>query len=288
MSYTRATVGQSIPLTQTLYSDGDPTDLGTVTIGIVDANGDTIVAPGTAVTDNSDGTYEYTLAKQTELGFLIATWKVTSGSDFVSYIEVVGNELYNEAQMRAFGDGAITASDYSDTDVARARDAATDYLEQQTGRSWITRYARVVLPGSGGPSVWLENGYSVTSSGVLLDRPGRNRDVTRVIAVNGSAPSNVTVTPHGELLKTEGHWEASSQSDPLNVAIQYVYGLPYSLDGVDRIAMMLARHFLVASRQPANAVSYNDALGTYQFDQTRIPREVWDWIRAHRAHAPFG
>ena len=178
---TRVLVGQSALLTFTAYQDGTETDLGTITIGIVDANGDTVVASGTAVTDNSDGTYTYTLAKQTEVNFLIATWSVSGGADFESYVDVVGSELFNETTARAFAAKADATSalkplasedEYPDSVIAGERDRITDDLEQWTGRSFISRYARLELKGTGSSVLSLRDGKCVRSDGYHLNRPG--------------------------------------------------------------------------------------------------------------------
>ena len=288
-TYTRVLVGQATTQTVTLYADGTVTDLGTLTYGITDATGATVVAAGSSVTDAGNGTYTYTLAKQTAPKFLIVALAVGSGPDFEDYIEVVGSELFNEAQLRAFDDGAISdTTTYTDALIAQARDRVTDFLEQQTGRSWIRRYARVELSGSGGPSLYLSEGQCRTSVGLPLDRSGRSRDVIRLLTVDGSAPSSVEVTASGTLLKTDGYWTRWSQGDPFNVTVEYEYGLPYPIDGVDRIAMKIARNQLVANRIPGNAVGYSNDLGSFQFDPSRLDREAWEWIKSHRAHAPFG
>jgi hypothetical protein len=60
------------------------------------------------------------------------------------------------------------------------------------------------------------------------------------------------------------------------------------VDGVDRIAMMIARHQMVSSRVPAGAASFTDAVGSYSFDETRLPYEAYHWIKQHSSGAFFG
>ena len=289
---TRVLVGQGALLTFTAYDDGTQTDLGTITIGITDAAGSTVVASGTAVTDNGDGTYEYSLAKQTDVNLLIATWSVSGGADFTTYIEIVGSELFNEAQLRAFDNSALSdATDFPDADIAATRDRVTDYIEWATGTSFIRRYCRTVLAGSGNRNIWLSDGFHVTSGGYPLNRPGAGKDVVRVIAANDGAAvtlADIDVNPSGQLALTDGVWTKSATSDPWNVAVDYEYGHPYPDGAVDRVAMLIAQQWLTSNRIPSNAASFTDPLGSYTFDETRLPFEAYQWIKAHRTPVFFG
>lgn len=290
MSITRVLVGQASTLTMTAYSSGDQTDLGTFTIGIVDANGDTVVTSGTAVTDNGDGTYQYSLAAQTEPNLLTITWTEAAGTTLVTYVEVVGSILFDEAALRTFDDDAISSTtDYTDADILAMHDRVADYLEHATGRSWIRRYARCIAAGTGSNNLYLDEAIFRTAAGLPLDRPGATRDIVAIIsASDGTAITKTNVLPFGDrLVRTDAAWTAPSITNPYNVTLEYEYGLPYSVDGVDRIAMLIARHWLVASRIPGNAASFTDTLGSYTFDETKLPFEAYQWIKSHRAHAFF-
>ena len=292
MTVSTMQVGQAATITFTAYSDGTQTDLGTITIGIVDANGDTVVASGTAVTDNSDGTYEYTVAKQSEPNFLTATWSVAGGADFTTYIDVQGSVLFNEAQLRGFDDQAISdTTAYTDAAIAETHQRVIERMEAFTGRAWVRRYNRMVLPGSGSRFLALELDKSVTAAGITLNRPGATQDIiSPVIRANDGAAvtvGNITVLPGGILQRTDAAWTQAQSDSPLNVTIEYEYGQPYPVDAADRIGMLIARHWLVGSRIPSHASSFNDALGTYGFDETRLPLEAWQWLKDHRIQGFF-
>lgn len=288
---TRVLVGQGAQLTFTAYDDGTQTDLGTVTIGIVDGNGTTVVAAGTSVTDNSDGTYEYVLAKQTSVGFLTATWSVTGGADFTTYVEVVGSQLFNEAQLRAFDNSALTdATKYPDAEIAATHDRVADYLEHATGRSFIRRYCRTRLAGSGNRCLYLSDGIPLLSSGYPLNRPAAGTDIIRVISATDGTTKTVSDIDiqSDQLALTTGVWASSTTADPFNVVVEYEYGLPYPDGAADRIAMMIAQQWLTSSRIPSSAASFTDPLGSYTFDETRLPFEAYQWIKAHRTPVFFG
>lgn len=293
MSSTRAITNQATTLTMSAYNDGTLTDQGTFTIGIVDANGDTVVAAGTAVVDNADGTYEYTLAAQTEPNFLTATWTEAGGTTYATFVEVIGSVLFAEHQLRAFDSAMLTSTTkYLDADILAAHDRVSDYIEHQTNRSWIRRYNRVEIAGSGGYDMHVADGEPRTSAGVPLFRPGWSKDVIRLLGVQidgGTIDvSDFKVAPSGLITRTDGTWTKPTSTNPRNVVVEYEYGQPYPVDGVDRIAMMIARHQLVASRVPGSAQSFTDAAGSYTFDETRLPYEAWHWIKAHQAGTFFG
>lgn len=270
-------------LTKTWYVDGTATDVGTVTIGIVDANGDTVVSSGTAVTDNSDGTYEYALAVQTEPTILTVTW--TSGSQsLVDELEVVGGWLFTENQARNHGKKAdetaplASATEYPDSWIADERDRIADLLEQWTGVSWIPRYNRERLYGTGTRSIEVEK-----------------REVTEILSATVSSTSvstsNVEILPDGLLWRKDGLWTAGTASNPLNVTIEYVHGYDRLRNGVDRIALDLLLHRLVPRTTPDNLLSMDTEFGTQRFIQaggpmrnpTGLPK-VDQWIRENSRH----
>lgn len=294
MTAARALVNQATTLTLSTYNDGTLADQGTVTIGVVDSNGDTVVSTGTAVTDNSDGTYSYTLAAQTEPNFLTATWTEGSGAPiFATHIDVIGSVLFAEHQLRAFDSSMLAStSKYADADILAAHDRVADYLEQATDRSWIRRYCRVELAGNGGYDLYVGDGHAKTSAGLPLHRPGRARDLIRVLGVTVDGTSidvaNFKVQPSGVVTRTDNTWTKPTLTNPNNVVIEFEYGQPYPVDGVDRIAMLMARQQLVATRIPSSAQSFSDPAGSYTFDESRLPYEAYHWIKRHKAGAFFG
>ena len=136
-------------LIKSWYVDGTATDVGDVTIGVVDGNGDTIVAAVTATTNNADGTYTYSLADQPNPDQLVIPWtRADTSADLIDRIELVGNWLFTEAQARAFHAKADAASalkplnsegEYPDDVIADERLRIQDDLESWTGPSWVPR-----------------------------------------------------------------------------------------------------------------------------------------------------
>lgn len=285
-------------LTKTWYINGTATDVGTVTIGIIDANGDTVLAAGSTTTNNGDGTYTATLADQTQPNVLFITWtRTNTGSDLTDTLEIVGSQLFTEAQIRAFDNsdgttGALSsATVYPDAALADERDRVTDLLEQWTGRSWISRYCRIVAPGPSGYRLALSSGHRRAANGRPVGGPGYTYGVTELIRVNdGASVSGATFDPiTGHVWRTDSAWTKSSTSSLFNVTVEYVYGEPWPTEGVDRIAMLLVRDRLVKSKIPDSAISIQNDDGAMQLvreggpfqNVSRIP-EVNAWVAAHR------
>ena len=289
--------------------DGTDTDVGDVTIGVVDGNGDEIVAASTATTNNADGTYTYSLADQANPDQLKITWtRADTSADLVDRVELVGNWLFTEAQARPFrakADAAsaliplASATEYPDDVIANARLDILDDLEQWTGRSWVPRYCRVELAGRGSPILPL-SGIARTSDGFPLNRSGRSTDIAQLLTltVGGTSQtvSNYVLDPIGNnLISKGGAFPSATRSDPFNVVVEYVYGMPTIVDGVDRIALKLLVDRLVPSAFPDRALSVDTDFGTTRFVQpggpqdnkSRVP-EVNSWVRDHNYRLPLG
>ncbi len=302
--------GGPYTLIKSWYVDGSlGTGVGDVTIGVVDGNGDEIVAVSTATTDNGDGTYTYSLADQPNPDQLKITWtRADTSADLVDRVELVGNWLFTEAQARTFhakADAAsaliplASATEYTDAIIADERLRITDDLEQWTGRSWVPRYCRVELKGNGSPILSL-SGFARTSDGFPLNRSGRSMDIATLLTltVGGTSQTvgNYVLDPvGGNLISTGGAFPSTTISNPYNVVVEYVYGMPTIVDGVDRIALKLLVDRLVPSAFPDRALSVDTDFGTTRFVQpggpqdnaSRIP-EVNDWVKRHNYRLPLG
>lgn len=287
-------------LTKTWYVDGTATDVGTVTIGVTDANGDTVVAAGTATTNNADGTYTYSLADQTQCNILFVTWtRSDTGADLVDRIEVIGSLLFTEAEARAF-DNALGQSqaNYTDADIADWHMRIANDLEQWTGQSFIERYARIKTAGTGRYHLLLADGQPLASDGSQAGGPGyafRPRSIIRANDGSDITTTNIEAYVDGRLQRTDAVWTVSSSSTPRNVTVEYTYGHTYQVDNVNRIALLLLRDRLVP--QPTDyggrATSFTGDMGTWRFETpgmrgnvSTIP-EVNAWVKRHRVKVPF-
>ncbi len=277
-------------VTWTWYVNGTATDVGTVTVTITDGNG-TAVDTAAATTNVGDGIYTYTLAVQTNVTILKFAW--TDGtSTQTDTMTVVGGWLYTEVAARAFDDAALTSvSKYSDKKIADIRQQVTADLETWTHRAWVPRYCRVELPGNGAYGLPLAAAHVRLSDGTPLRASGFLADIRSIITVTvggtSVTTSNVKIVA-GELLRTDSTWTYPTTANPLNVVIEYEYGLNPLTDGSDRIGLLLTRDRLIASNISDRASSFSDEPGSYQFVTPGVGRavsnipEVNRWVMDHQ------
>ena len=272
---------------------------------MVDANGDTVVASGTAVTDNADGTYAHTLSAASEPNLYYVTLTESGGDSFTIPIEVAGDVLFSELDARQFGAKANgtaplnSATEYTDAMLLKERNQISDLLEQWTSRSWVPRYARREIPGTGAKDLWLGDGEPRASDGRALYRPGSLTDVREIISVtiNGTAvtASNVKFdSTNGHLFRTDGSFTRQTQTNPYNIVVEYTYGMDPWVDGARRIGLLLAVDRLVPSAISDRATSFTDELGTLRFETpgrfgnvSTLP-EVNHWVKTHTRRIPLG
>jgi len=295
-------------LNKSWYDEGGTAaDVGDVTIGIIDGNGDTIIAAGTATINAGSGVYTYSLADQPNPDQLTVTWTDVDTTDTrIERREVVGNWLFTENQARTFHAKAdatsaliplASATEYTDAMIADERLRIQNDLEQWTGRSWVPRYCRLETSGNGSRTLPL-SGFARTSDGYMLNREGRTNDVAQLLTltVGGTAKTvgDYVLDPvAGNLVSTVGSFSTATASDPYNVVVEYVYGLSHLADGVDRIALKLLVDRLVPSAFPDRALSVDTDFGTTRFVQpggpmnnvSRVP-EVNSWITRHNYRVP--
>ena len=241
-------------LTKTWYVDGSASDVGTVTIGIVDADGTEVVAAGTAVTDNTDGTYEYSLAIQTEVADLSVTWTNNDGQALTDRVAVVGGWLFTIAELRAFHASDLTAAAYPNDDVGAMRTLITAEFERICGVAFVPTYKRQVLPGTG-------------TRELEVDRP-------KLSSVLACTIGTATVTGFvvDELLpvvyRTGGVFNLATSTNPRNVTISYRHGHETVPPDIRRAAKIAAHSRLkkdvTGAGVPYSASSWNDGTGQYQ------------------------
>lgn len=282
----------AVDLTKQWMEDGTVVDVGVVTYDLTDFD-DTAVASGTATKSGSGVNTEYKISvpNQTELGLLTLTWTRASGAKLVDHIEVVGGQLFTEAEARNFDSATFADEDeYPDAEIAAERLRITDLLEEWTATSWIPRWRRLKLAGNNRYRLPLFLSHlSQGGSG----GQGAGWDTIRIqsCTIDGEDIDVANFEPvDGFAHRTDSYWPWPSTLDPLNVTLDIVYGMPYLIDGVDRIGKLLLADRLPSSRVAAHATRFTDELGTSDFSAenmgrpTRIP-EVNAWLRGHNDRA---
>lgn len=285
------------PTTQTKkwYLNGTQADVGDVTYAVVDGAG-TIVTSGTATkTGTGTGTvYTFNLAVIANPTVLRVRWTRTdSGAYLDDWLEVFGSQLFTEAEARAkqtVGQAAPLADEtkYPDDMIATWRLKIGEGFEQRTGRSWVRRYCRVELAGRGGYRLSLHDGEARTALGAEVGGAGRRWDIRRIISatVDGVAVSAGNITIGGSVLhRTDGTWGMATSSDPLNVVVEYEYGIDPTWEAHEN-ALRAILALAPPQSQSDWVTTISDDGGSRSFELAWPPK-VWDWLKTADMRLPI-
>ena len=214
-------------------------------------------APSTA-NGLQPGEVSFVLPSQSEVTRLRVVWTATVGGtlrNVTSYIEVVGEHLFDIADLRTFEWGGFTqggapladSAKYPDAKLQQYRDQVADEIEQWTGTAPMERYTSAILhPRAGSKRLPLDQYHP-----------------RRVLSFkNGTVAWTPTLIGELQLGIASIEHPYRSFSDP--VVIEYVRGLaqvPATVaEAAKKITVLKAR----PSQIPARAISLTDERGTMQ------------------------
>lgn len=277
----------------TFTVDFGSASVGSVTVDITRSDGTALITAG-VTTDNTDGTYDYSLsvANNDQLDRLKLDWTVASTSEVLTtYEEIVGSLLFTIDEARnktitGLQTPLSSSASYSDTAVSDARRRITEQFEQRTGRSWIRRYCRVEVPGSGDRYLSLWDGHARDADGNELAGDGRFRNVASVMSatVNGTTVSTSNIVVDGSyLVLKSGVWSSSTIANPFNVTVEYEYGFKPVPAEANDAGLRVALATLVASDVSDYASTFTNPDGTLSYPQGGLvyPSRVWEWLKQH-------
>lgn len=247
-------------LSHTFEVGETPTDsTTTVTVSIVDANG-TVVSSGSAsLAGAGTGTYTYTLPGQAGLGVLTASWSATIAGAAVletDAVEVVGGFFFRLSELRASDATLSDTAKYTGAALAVARLETEVECEAICDRTFVPRYRRLTLDGTG------------TQDLVIGDAELRTIRAARISQQPGQAFVALTVTELAALAligdrvlrRTDSAvWTLGTG----NVIIEYEHGLDLPPDDLRRASLVRARTRLNIHRSgiPDRAMSFQIAEG---------------------------
>jgi len=273
-------------LTVTFYSGETGTDAstGSVTIGIVDEAGATVVGSGTSTSSSGSGVYTYDLAAQTNLKKLTATWSGTFGSamTFDTAHEIIGGWYATPAEVRAMDSILGEATTFPLADLIDSIDYATAIVDDYTGASWCQRYHRFVLNGTDSDLIRVPVMFPTTLLSASIDGT----------ALTAGEISEVALFDDGLLQRKSDTW---AFTDPGNlVLIEVEAGVGASAPNDIRwAARTLARYHLLeqVSRIPDRAISVQSEFGQIQLAQPGMNRptplpDVNVVLNRHRHRGP--
>lgn len=175
----RARRGGTATATLVLYDEeGEaPVDsTSDVTVAVARDDGSVVVPAGTATTKPPGTTGRYQLALSAahtaELDRLTLTWTTSEGTRTTT-VEIVGGHYFEVAELRSAN---LPASKFTTVQLAGARTWITDLIDRECGTSFVSRYHRAALDGSGVSALALPAPYvrrllAVTVDDVALTAP---------------------------------------------------------------------------------------------------------------------
>ena len=208
---------------QAVDQNGEPSDPGTTTVGVVGSDGSVILAPGTATTAGAVATSRVVSVPAQSVDQLTVTWSGATASA-VTYVDVVGGVFFTSAQLRAQEPTVASSSSYPLTAILDARQIVETVFEQRTRTAFVPRFK--VLE---------------TSTGRKVGRSGI-RSVSWVQYVDGTYTTDATVIANAVEVSQPGI-ECASNVDRVGV----IFGFDTCPADVARVAMLYARHLLTAS-----------------------------------------
>lgn len=260
-------------LSHTFLVDETPTDAtGTVTYAVVDAVGVSVASGNATLAGAGTGTYTFVLPAQAALKALTVTWSATvAGSATVAttYAEVVGGFFFSLAQGRASDATLADTAKYTTADLAGARLEVEWECEHICDRSFVPRYARVVLDGTGGDQLLLQHPLADRSiAEVRAIRSVRMADSPdgTFTAFSAGQLADLAVADDGTLTRTGGDAFTEGRS---NVVVELEYGLDSPPADLVRQALVRFRTALNTHKSgiPDRATSYTMGdLGTFRLD----------------------
>jgi hypothetical protein len=282
-------------LTKRWYVDGTQSDVGVVTYAVTNGAG-TVIASGTATKSGAAATTIYTFSLPTvaDPTVLRIRWtRSDTGAYLDDLLEVFGSLLFTEAEARAkqtTGQIAPLADEtkYPDDLIATWRLKIQEAFEERTGRSWVRRYCRLETSGRGLWELGFHDGYNRTSWGAEVGGAGRQWDIRRILSatVGGVAVTVGDLRILGSTLHhTVGTWGLGSLADPLNVVVEYEYGIDPTWEAHENgLRAILA--FAPPQSQSDWATSVSDESGSRNFELAWPPK-VWDWLKSADVRIPI-
>lgn len=225
---------------------------GDVSVAVVDEAGDAVAAGAATADPDTAGRYTFDLPPQTQLARLTVDWTGEFGGveeTLTGYVEVVGAQLFTVGELRAFGDGALAdAAQYPDADLEAKRDEIAAFFEQECGISFVPRYARELLDGDGGATLYVRRRRPTLLRSVVVDG----------VALTADEIENVFLYSSRALVRRYACWPCGLQ----NVVVEYVHGHQAPPRPIKEAALLYARYKLVTTELDDRTVTVANDLGT--------------------------
>lgn len=268
---------------------GEPANPGTVTIGVVDSQGNEVVASGTATTGTgtSPRTYALSVSNTANIDQLTATWTVSGVVVGTTKIDVVGGVYVDIATIRATEPALTSATDYPAASVRQARAEVEYMFEDACSRAFVPRFCVERLDGTGTPRLPLSYPSLRQVRWCRI-----YQSATSYITLSADQLAAIAGSEAGVAVRTDVDvWDVGTK----NIEIGYVHGWDMPPPDLRRAAIMAVRHQLnqFKSGIDSRATSFqpieggNVILATPGVAQwhTGIP-QVDEVLKRYRFHKP--
>lgn len=273
MADQRLAVGAGSPTISATFraASGSPATAGTVTVGVVDWDGTTVLAAGTATTESS-GVYTVALPASAVASVtqLTATWTAT-GRVVTTKVDVVGSRLVWPDEFTSAP--GLSYSSYSAQQVSDAIAWFEDLAYRHCGWSPIERFRQATVRAGWGSYFMLPDHYVLDLIGVTWQAAG----VADVVAT----------APELALFEVGGAGEVIGAYSTQKALVAYTHGNPDGARDLHDAALDAVRIHLQESSAGRPAISINDGLSVTRFSTagpgrpTGIP-EVDEVLNANR------
>lgn len=249
----RATVGNDIDISVTLYVGDTPTDADTLpTLTLTDGSGASVAHGTVTLAGVGTGTYSARLEALSEVDRIDVRWDAVIGGVNVRQTDVLwidGGYLFELHELRS-QPGIDDANTYPIDVLRLARDQVTTLINEYTQTAFVETYDKAIDDGK-------------FSNTFLVPRVPPRRVIGAT--VNGTAvdTSAYTVDRDGRI-RSSSSW-TSGRTQGQGVEVRYVYGYDYVPADLKRAALRLATQWLrsVDSQIPDRARQMTTSWGTY-------------------------
>lgn len=253
--------GSAATITATFRDqDGDAAEpAATVTVGVADEAGTTVVAAGAATTTVSTGVRSYTLtpAATADLRVLVATW--TDGTTTTTTrTEVVGGYYASVRAIRQSDPVLDDPRKYPAAAIVAARRAVETEFEDFCGVAFVPRYRRVRLNGSGREELVLPDTELRSVRSVREYDTDNNYE-----AFTATELAAIPANPAGLAVRTDGDY---FERGDRNVVVEYEHGYDRPPQDILEAFFLRVRDVLNRSNRgvPDRATTFtSDVGGTY-------------------------
>jgi hypothetical protein len=275
----RVLVNTPATLSATFYDGETVIDPGVTTITVTRADG-TAVATGAATAGAGAAARTYTLAAQTRLDHLTATWTAADGLRKVTTRhEVAGGFYATLPEIRGL-DALANVTKYPTAKLEAARIQAEDRFEDATGVAWVPRHRRDVLSGT-------------ASTRLLLTRRPPRSLIAVTIDATAANVATFRLYPEGTIERFSGiTFPREASGGGGNVIVEYVHGEDAPPHDLRQAFLVYVRYLILdtTSRIPDRATGITTEFGTIQFasatDRPTLLPEVDAVLAAYNRRIP--